>query len=133
MEQNNELKTKLISDYVDQYSQEYIDSQVETETVILDTFEQLMKEYHKNSKEYKNAKTEYDKQIKVLEYFKSNNFAELYKEQYKKEMEVLTLEQVQHLIMQQELIFKVRAISKNMTDVVIALAENVSGEQKLDA
>ena len=57
----------------------------------------------------------------------------MYKEQYKKEMEVLTLEQVQHLIMQQELIFKVRAISKNMTDVVIALAENVSGEQKLDA
>ena len=133
MEQNNELKTKLISDYVDQYSQEYIDSQVETETVILDTFEQLMKEYHKNSKEYKNAKTEYDKQIKVLEYFKSNIFAELYKEQYKKEMEVLTLEQVQHLIMQQELIFSVRTISKKMTDIVIALAENVSGEQKLDA
>lgn len=133
MEQTNELKTKLISNYVDQYSQEYIDSQVETETMILETFDQLMKEYHKNSKEYKNAKTEYDKQIKVLEYFKSNNFAELYKEQYKKEMEVLTLEQVQHLIMQQELIFKVRSISKNMTDIVIALAENVSGEQKLDA
>lgn len=131
--ENNELKTKLISDYVDQYSQEYIDSQVETETVILETFDQLMKEFHKNSKEYKNAKSEYDKQVKVLEYFKSNNFAELYKEQYKKEMEVLSLEQVQYLIMQQELIFKVRAISKNMTDVVIALAENVSGEQKLDA
>ena len=133
MEQNNELKTKLISNYVDQYSQEYIDLQVETEVVILDTFEQLMEEYHKNSKEYKNAKSEYDKQIKVLEYFKSNSFAELYKEQYKKEMEVLTLEQVQHLIMQQELIFKVKDISKNMVDVVIALAENVSGEQKLDA
>lgn len=133
MEQNNELKTKLISDYVDRYSQEYIDSQVETETVILDTFEQLMKECHKNSKEYKNAKSEYDKQIKVLEYFKSNSFSELYKEQYKKEMEVLTLEQVQHLIMQQELIFSVRTISKNMTDMIISLAENVSGEQKLDA
>lgn len=131
--ENNELKTKLISDYVDQYSQEYIDSQVETETMILETFEQLMKEFHKNSKEYKNAKSEYDKQIKVLEYFKSNSFAGLYKEQYKKEMEVLSLEQVQHLIMQQELIFNVRSISKNMTDVVIALAENVSGEQKLDA
>ena len=133
MEQNNELKTKLISEYVDQYSQEYIDSQVETETVILETFEQLMGECHRNSKEYKNAKNEYDKQIKVLEYFKSNNFAELYKEQYKKEMEVLTLEQVQHLIMQQELIFSVRTISKNMTDMIISLAENVSGEQKLDA
>lgn len=81
------MKTKLISDYVDQYSQEYIDSQVETETVILETFDQLMKEFHKNSKEYKNAKSEYDKPVKVLEYFKSNNFAELYKEQYKKEME----------------------------------------------
>ena len=57
----------------------------------------------------------------------------MYKEQYKKEMEVLTPEQVQYLIMQQELIFKVKGISKNMTDVVIALAENVSGEQKLDA
>ena len=101
--------------------------------MILDTFEQLMGEYHKNSKEYKNAKSEYDKQIKVLEYSKSNSFAELYKEQYKKEMEVLTLEQVQHLIMQQELIFKVKDISKNMADLVIALAENVSGEQKLDA
>lgn len=133
MEQSNELKTKLISDYVDQYSQEYIDSQVETETVILDTFEQLMKEYHKNSKEYKNAKSEYDKQVKVLEYFKSNSFTELYKEQYKKEMEILTLEQVQHLIMQQELIFNVRTISKNMTSVIIDLAENVAGEQKLDA
>lgn len=133
MEQNNELKTKLISDYVVQYSQEYIDSQVETETVILETFEQLMNEFHKNSKEYKNAKAEYDKQIKVLEYFKSNSFAELYKEQYKKEMEILTLEQVQHLIMQQELIMNVRNISNNMTDIVIALAENVSGEQKLDA
>ena len=133
MEQNNELKTKLISEYVDQYSQEYIDSQVETEMMILETFEQLMSEYHKNSKEYKNAKAEYDKQIKVLEYFRSNSFSELYKEQYKKEMEVLSLEQVQHLIMQQELIFNVRSISKNMTDVVIALAENVSGEQKLDA
>ena len=133
MEQTNELKTKLISDYVDRYSQEYIDSQVETETVILETFEQLMNEHHKNSKEYKNAKSEYDKQIKVLEYFKSNSFAELYKEQYKKEMEILTLEQVQHLIMQQELIMNVRNISNNMTDIVIALAENVSGEQKLDA
>ena len=131
--ENNELKTKLISDYVDQYSQEYIDSQVETETVILETFEQLMNEFHKNSKEYKNAKAEYDKQIKVLEYFKSDSFAELYKEQYKKEMEVLSLDQVQHLIMQQELIFNVRTISKNMTDMIISLAENVSGEQKLDA
>ena len=89
--ENNELKTKLISDYIDQYSQEYIDSQVETETVILETFEQLMNEFHKNSKEYKNAKSEYDKQVKVLEYFKSASFAELYKEQYKKEMEVLKL------------------------------------------
>lgn len=133
MEQNNELKTKLISDYVDRYSQDYIDSQVETEMVILETFEQLMNEYHKNSKEYKNAKSEYDKQIKVLEYFKSNSFAELYKEQYKKEMEVLTLEQVQHLIMQQELIFKVKDISKNMTAMIIDLAENVAGEQKLSA
>ena len=133
MEQNNELKTKLISDYVDRYVNEYIDSQVETEMIILDTFEQLMKDYHKNSKEYKNAKSEYDKQVKVLEYFKSNSFAELYKEQYKKEMEVLTLEQVQHLIMQQELIFSVRTISKNMTAMIIDLAENVSGEQKLDA
>ena len=131
--ENNELKTKLISDYVDQYSQEYIDSQVETETVILETFEQLMNEFHKHSKEYKNAKSEYDKQVKVLEYFKSASFAELYKEQYKKEMEVLSLDQVQHLIMQQELIFNVRSISKNMTDVVFALAENVSGGQKLDA
>ena len=133
MEQTNELKTKLISEYVDQYSQEYIDSQVETETVILETFEQLMNEFHKNSKEYKNAKAEYDKQVKVLEYFKSASFAELYKEQYKKEMEDLSLEQVQYLIMQQELIFKVKDISKKMTDVVIALAENVSDEQKLDA
>lgn len=133
MEQNNELKTKLISNYVDQYAQEYVDSQVETEAVILETFEQLMSEYHKNSKEYKNAKSEYDKQIKVLEYFKSNSFAELYKEQYKKEMEVLTLEQVQHLIMQQELIFKVKDISKNMTAMIIDLAENVAGEQKLSA
>lgn len=131
--ENNELKIKLISNYVDQYAQEYIDSQIETETIILETFDQLMNEYHKNSKEYKNAKNEYDKQIKVLEYFKSNSFAELYKEQYKKEMEVLSLEQVQHLIMQQELIFSVRGISKNMTDMIISLAENISGEQKLDA
>lgn len=131
--ENNELKTKLISDYVDQYSQEYIDSQVETETVILETFEQLMGEYHRNSKEYKNAKNEYDKQVKVLEYFKSNSFAELYKEQYKKEMEVLSLEQVQYLIMQQELIFKVKDISKNMTTMIVDLAENISGEQKLSA
>lgn len=131
--ENNKLKTKLISDYVDQYSQEYIDSQVDIERVILETFEQLMNEHHKNSKEYKNAKSEYDKQIKVIEYFKSNSFAELYKEQYKKEMEILTLEQVQHLIMQQELIFNVRSISKNMTDVVIALAENVGGDTVLNA
>ena len=133
MEQNNELKTKLISEYVDRYSQEYIDSQVETETVILETFEQLMNEYHKNSKEYKNAKSEYDKQVKVLEYFKSDNFAQLYKSEYKKQMEVLTLEQVQHLIMQQELIFKVRDISKNMTNMIVDLAENVAGEHKLSA
>lgn len=133
MEQSNELKTKLISEYVDRYSQDYIDSQVETEMMILETFEQLMREYHKNSKEYKNANSEYDKQVKVLEYFKSNSFAELYKEQYKKEMEVLTLEQVQHLIMQQELIFKVKDISKNMTTMIVDLAENISGEQKLSA
>lgn len=133
MEQNNELKTKLISEYVDQYANEYIDSQVETETVILETFEQLMEEFHKNSKEYKNAKSEYDKQVRVLEYFKSNSFAELYKEQYKKEMEALSLEQVQYLIMQQELIFKVKGISKNMTAMIVDLAENISGEQKLSA
>lgn len=133
MEQNNELKTKLISEYIDQYSQEYIDAQVETETIILQTFEQLMNEYPKNSAEYKNAQIEYNKQVKTLEYFKSDNFANLYKSEYKKQMEVLTPEQVQHLIMQQELIFKVRDISKNMTDVVIALAENVAGETKLSA
>lgn len=131
--ENNELKIKLISEYVDQYAQEYIDSQVETETLILETFEQLMTEYHKNSKEYKNAKVEYDKQIKVLEYFKSDSFTQLYKSEYKKQMEILTLEQVQHLIMQQKLIFKVKDISKNMTTIIIDLAENVSGEQKLDA
>ena len=133
MEQNNELKTKLISEYVDQYSQEYIDSQVETEMMILETFEQLMGEYHKNSKEYKNAKNEYDKQFKVLEYFKSNSFADLYKSEYKKQMEALSLEQVQYLIMQQELIFKVKDISKNMTTMIVDLAENISGEQKLSA
>ena len=133
MEQNNELKTKLISNYVDQYSQEYIDSQVETEMVILDTFEQLMEEYHRNSKEYKNAKSEYDKQVKVLEYFKSNSFADLYKSEYKKQMEALSLEQVQYLVMQQELIFKVKDISKNMTTMIVDLAENISGGQKLDA
>lgn len=131
--ENNELKTKLISDYVEQYSQEYIDSQVETETVILETFEQLMNEYSKDSEEYKNAQAEYNKQVKTLEYFKSNSFAELYKEQYKKEMEILTLEQVQYLITQQELIFKVRDISKNMTNMIVDLAENVAGEQKLSA
>ena len=131
--ENNELKTKLISDYVDQYSQEYIDSQVDIERVILETFEQLMNEFHKNSKEYKNAKAEYDKQIKVLEYFKSNSFADLYKSEYKKQMEVLSLEQVQYLIMQQELIFKVKDISKNMTTMIVDLAENISGEQKLSA
>lgn len=133
MEQNNELKTKLISEYVDQYANEYIDSQVETETVILETFEQLMNEYPKNSVEYKNAKSEYKKQVKTLEYFKSDNFANLYKSEYKKQMEVLTLEQVQHLIMQQELIFKVRDISKNMTNMIVDLAENVAGETKLSA
>ena len=133
MEQNNELKTKLISEYVDQYANEYIDSQVETETVILETFEQLVEEFHKNSKEYKNAKNEYDKQVKVLEYFKSNSFADLYKSEYKKQMEALSLEQVQYLIMQQELIFKVKDISKNMTTMIVDLAENISGEQKLDA
>ncbi|MGL5013986.1 MAG: hypothetical protein ACRC6V_06805 [Bacteroidales bacterium] len=131
--ENNELKTELISEYVEQYAGEYIDSQIETETTILNMFEQLMNENHRNSKEYKNALVEYNKQVKTLEYFKSESFTELYKEQYKKEMEVLTLEQVQYLIMQQELIFKVRDISKNMTDVVIALAENVAGEQKLSA
>ena len=131
--ENNELKTKIISEYVERYASEYIDSQVETETVILETFEQLMNEYHKNSAEYKNAKTEYDKQVKTLEYFKSDSFANLYKSEYKKQMEVLTLEQVQHLVMQQELIFSVRTISKNMTDIVITLAENVSGETKLSA
>lgn len=133
MEQNNELKTKLISEYVEQYSQEYIDSQVETEMVILETFEQLMNEYPKNSAECKNAQVEYNKQVKTLEYFKSDNFANLYKSEYKKQMEVLTLEQVQHLIMQQELIFKVRDISKNMTNMIVDLAENVAGEQKLSA
>jgi hypothetical protein len=133
LEQNNELKTRLISEYVDQYANEYIDSQVETETVILETFEQLMREYHRNSKEYKNAKSEYDKQVKVLEYFKSNSFVDLYKSEYKKQMEVLSLEQVQYLIMQQELIFKVKDISKNMTTMIVDLAENISGEQKLSA
>lgn len=131
--ENNELKTKLISDYVDQYSQDYIDSQIEAETVILETFEQLMNECEHDSAEYKNALVEYNKQVKTLEYFKSDSFAELYKEQYKKEMEVLSLEQVQYLIMQQELIFKVRDISKNMTNMIVDLAENVAGETKLSA
>ena len=92
-----------------------------------------MNDYHKNSKGYKNSKLEYDKQIKVLEYFKSNSFADLYKSEYKKQMEALSLEQVQYLIMQQELIFKVKDISKNMTTMIVDLAENISGEQKLSA
>ena len=134
MEQTgNELKTQLISDYVESYAQEYLDSQVELELSILETFEQLMSQHPGNSEEYKNALIEHNKQLKTLDYFKSDSFDNLYKSEYKKQMEVLTLEQVQHLVMQQELIMKVRDISKNMTNMVIDLADNIAGETKLSA
>lgn len=133
MEQSNELKTKLISEYVDRYSQDYIDMQIDSEKTILNVFEQLINEVQKPSIEYNNAKNEYNKQCKVVDYFCSEEFKTLYKNMYKEKMQVLTLEEVEYITMQQNIICKVNSINKDIAEVVCDIAENVAGEHKLHA
>lgn len=134
-EQNNidDIKSSLISRYVEEFAPDYIDQQLDSENAILEVFEQLMKTNHKNSNEYKNAKVEFDKQTKVLDYFCSEAFKELYKQSYKEKLNVLTLEEVKYLYMQQRLIKKVRDVSIEMNEMVYTLAENVGGDTVLNA
>ena len=134
-EQNNidGIKSSLISQYVDEFAPDYIEQQLDSENAILEVFEQLMKSNHKNSNEYKNAKVEFDKQTKVLDYFGSEAFKELYKQEYKQKLDVLTLEEIGHLYMQQRLIKKVRDVSIEMNEMVCTLAENVGGDTVLNA
>lgn len=128
-----DVKSSLISEYVEEFAPEYMEQQLDSEKAILEVFEQMLGEHHKNSNEYKNAKGEYDKQMKVLEYFGSEAFKELYKQSYKEKLEILTQEEVEYLYMQQKLIKKVKDVSIQMTDLVCTLADNVSGETKLNA
>lgn len=133
MEQNNELKTKLISEYVEKHSQDYIDMQIDSEKTILNVFEQLINEVQKPSIEYTNAKNEYNKQCKVVDYFCSDEFKTLYKNMYKEKMQILTLEEVEYITMQQNIVCKVNSINKDIAEIVCDIAENVAGEHKLHA
>lgn len=130
MEQEN--KQRLIEDLLSTFGKEGLKAQIDLETELLGVFEKLMSENNPLTKEYRNAKSEYDKQSKVLEYFSSDEFEKYYLDLYKEQLQVFDEEEIQYILMQQKIAKKVSQISKNISDSVCEIADNISGETVLN-
>lgn len=126
-------KEQLINDFVNETGAQALKAQLDNEQYILDMYSNLMNEHHKNSKEYKLAKIEHGKQMKVFEYFSSDTFKDFYLNLYKEKMQVFDEEELQYLMMQQRIAKKVNEMSKEVSTVICDVAETVVGDLKLNA
>lgn len=134
MEQHNSnTKEQLINDFVNETGAQALKVQLDNEQYILDMYSNLMNEHHKNSKEYKLAKIEHSKQMKVFEYFSSDTFKDFYLNLYKEKMQVFDEDELQYLMMQQRIAKKVNDMSKEVSEVICDVAETVVGDLKLNA
>lgn len=131
MEQEN--KQQLIEELLSTFGKEGLKAQIGLETELLSVFEKLMSENNILTKEYKNAKSEYTKQSKVLEYFSSEEFEKYYLDLYKDQLQVFDEEEIKYLLMQQKISRKVNEMSKNISDLVCNVADTISGDMILDS
>ena len=126
-------KQQLIEELLCTFGKEGLKAQIDLENQLLDVFEKLMSENNVLTKEYKNAKVEHEKQSKVLEYFSSEEFEKYYLELYKEQLQAFDEEEIQYLLMQQKISKKVNEMSKNISDSVCDIADNICGDTKLQA
>lgn len=126
-------KQQLIEELLSTFGKEGLKAQIDLETELLGVFEKLMSENNVLTKEYRNAKSEYDKQSKVLEYFSSEEFEKYYLDLYKEQLQSFEVEEIKYLLMQQKIAKKVSQISKNISDSVCSVADAVTGDLKMDA
>lgn len=131
MEQEN--KQQLIEELLSTFGKEGLKAQIDLENELLGVFEKLMSENNVLTKEYRNAKSEYDKQSKVLEYFSSEEFEKYYLDLYKEQLQSFEVEEIKYLLIQQKIAKKVSQISKNISDSVCSVADAVAGDLKMDA
>lgn len=131
MEQEN--KQHLIEELLSTFGKEGLKAQIDLETELLGVFEKLMSENNVLTKEYKNAKSEYTKQTKVLEYFSSEEFEKYYLDLYKDQLQNFDEEEIKYLLLQQKISKKVNEMSKNITQNVCDVADAVAGDLKMDA
>jgi translation initiation factor RLI1 len=131
LEQEN--KQHLIEELLSTFGKEGLKAQIDLENQLLDVFEKLMSENNVLTKEYKNAKSEYTKQTKVLEYFSSEEFEKYYLDLYREQLQSFDIEEIQYLLLQQKISKKVNNMSKNISEAVCNVADAVAGDLKLDA
>lgn len=134
MEQHNiSTKEQLINDFVNETGAQALKAQLDNEQYILDMYSNLMNEHPKTSKEFKLAKIEHNKQMKVFEYFSSDTFKDFYLNLYKEQMQAFDEDELQYLMMQQRIAKKVNQMSKEVSEIVCDIADNVAGESQLNA
>lgn len=126
-------KEQLINDFVNETGAQALKAQLDNEQYILDMYSNLMNEHPKTSKEFKLAKIEHSKQMKVFEYFSSDTFKDFYLNLYKEQMQVFDEDELQYLMMQQRIAKKVNEMSKQVSEIVCDIADNVAGESPLNA
>lgn len=131
--QNDNKKQELINQLVETVAANGQKVIVETEVKLRSVFGDIMEGSNANSKEYKNAREEFDKQSKVIEYFESEEFKDLYVDIYKQEMQAMEEFELEYLLMQQNIATKVETISSNISQVICDIAENISGETQFNA
>lgn len=134
MEQHNSnTKEQMINAFVNETGAQALKAQLDNEQYILDMYSNLMNEHSKNSKEFKLAKIEHSKQMKVFEYFSSDTFKDFYLNLYKEKMQVFDEDELQYLMMQQRIAKKVNEMSKTVSEIVCDIADNIIGESQLNA
>jgi isoleucyl-tRNA synthetase len=131
LEQDN--KQQLINELLSTFGKEGLKAQIDLETELLSVFERLMSENNVLTKEYRNAKSEYTKQTKVLEYFSSEEFEKYYLDLYKDQLQVFDEEEIKYLLLQQKISKKVNEMSKNISGVVCEVADSIAGDLKMNA
>lgn len=131
MEQEN--KQQLIEELLSTFGKDGLKAQIDLENQLLGVFEKLMSENNVLTKEYRNAKSEYDKQSKVLEYFSSEEFEKYYLDLYKEQLQAFDVEEIQYLLLQQKISKKVNDMSKHISSAVCDVADAIAGDLKMNA
>lgn len=131
MEQEN--KQQLIDDLLSTFGKEGLKAQIDLETELLSVFEKLMSENNELTKEYRNAKVEYEKQSKVLEYFSSEAFEKYYLDLYREQLQTFDIDEIKYLLLQQKISKKVSEMSKTISDTICEIADSITGDLNINA